>query len=193
MIRVKEKQGILSGLNLPDTPEFDACFSDSLSKRLTNRIRKEPQKYRWLPNKVQFRVPASAAHQICAAKGEVFLPCERCFCRAYCTGVPARICICGQCGGVDRQSAASCPARPAQAKKYAGKTSSLLSVPDDFISPHSFSRRKLRAFGIPFLKICVSCNAGSGLSSQSLHFWGLILMRLGSSRWFSCFLRSNCS
>ena len=54
LIRVKEKQGILSGLNLPDAPEFDACFSYSLSKRLTNRIRKEPQKYRWLPNKVQF-------------------------------------------------------------------------------------------------------------------------------------------
>ena len=192
LIRVKEKQGILSGLNLPDTPEFDACFSYSLSKRLTNRIRKELQKYRWLPNKVQFdyirdasddlyllsfrvvrflvkedlyetvitnlpearfppsllrmlyhkrwgdrncfprfeihpcaealsrkkalihyagdfckndalqfRVPASAAHQICAAKGEIFLPCERCFCRAYCTGVPARICTCGQCGGTD--------------------------------------------------------------------------------------------
>lgn len=54
LIRVKEKQGILSGLNLPDMPEFDACFSYSLSKRLTNRIRKEPQKYRWLPSKVQF-------------------------------------------------------------------------------------------------------------------------------------------
>lgn len=46
LIRVKEKQGILSGLSLPDTPEFDVCFSYSLSKRLTNRIRKEPQKYR---------------------------------------------------------------------------------------------------------------------------------------------------
>ena len=27
LIRVKEKQGILSGLQLPDTPEFDAVFS----------------------------------------------------------------------------------------------------------------------------------------------------------------------
>ena len=32
---------------------------------------------------------------------------------------------------------------------------------------------------LPFLKICASCEAGAGLSSQSLHFWGLILMRLG--------------
>ena len=136
---------------------------------------------------LQFCLPASAAPPICAAKGEVFLPCERCFCRAYCTGVPAQICICGQCGGVDRQSAASCPARPAQAKKYAGKTSSLLSVPNDLIFPHSFSRRKLRAFGIPFLKICASCEAGAGLSSQSLHFWGLILMRLGLAGGFDLF------
>ena len=26
---------------------------------------------------------------------------------------------------------------------------------------------------LPFLKICASCEAGAGLSSQSLHFWGL--------------------
>ena len=48
LICVKEKQGILSGLNLPDTPDFDACFSYSLTKCLTNRNRKEAQKYRWL-------------------------------------------------------------------------------------------------------------------------------------------------
>ena len=54
LIRVKEKRGILSGLQLPDTPEFDAVFSYCLSKRLTNRIRQEPQKYRWLPKKVHF-------------------------------------------------------------------------------------------------------------------------------------------
>lgn len=54
LIRVKEKQGILSGLQLPDTPEFEAVFSYCLSKRLTNRIRQEPQKYRWLPKKVHF-------------------------------------------------------------------------------------------------------------------------------------------
>ena len=54
LIRVKDKQGILSGLRLPDTPEFDMVFSYSLSKRLTNRIRREPQKYRWIPSKVHF-------------------------------------------------------------------------------------------------------------------------------------------
>ena len=54
LIRVKDKQGILSGLRLPDAPEFDAVFSYSLSKRLTNRIRHEPQKYRWIPSKVHF-------------------------------------------------------------------------------------------------------------------------------------------
>lgn len=54
LIRVKDKQGILSGLRLPDAPEFDAVFRYSLSKRLTNRIRREPQKYRWLPSKVHF-------------------------------------------------------------------------------------------------------------------------------------------
>lgn len=54
LIRVKDKQGILSGLRLPNAPEFDAIFRYSLSKRLTNRIRQEPQKYRWLPSKVHF-------------------------------------------------------------------------------------------------------------------------------------------
>lgn len=54
LIRVKDKQGILSGLRLPDALEFDAVFCYSLSKRLTNRIRREPQKYRWLPSKVLF-------------------------------------------------------------------------------------------------------------------------------------------
>lgn len=54
LIRVKDKQGILSGLRLPNTPEFDMVFSYSLSKRLTNRIRREPQKYRWIPSKVHF-------------------------------------------------------------------------------------------------------------------------------------------
>lgn len=54
LIRVKDKQGILSGLRLPDELEFDAVFSYSLSKRLTNRIRREPQKYRWIPSKVHF-------------------------------------------------------------------------------------------------------------------------------------------
>ena len=54
LIRVKVKRGILSGLKLPDAPEFDAVFSYSLSKRLTNRIRQEPQKYRWIPSKVHF-------------------------------------------------------------------------------------------------------------------------------------------
>lgn len=54
LIRVKNKQGILSGLRLPDVPEFDVVFNYSLSKRLTNRIRREPQKYRWIPSKVHF-------------------------------------------------------------------------------------------------------------------------------------------
>lgn len=54
LICVKEKRGILSGLQLPDTPEFDAFFSYCLSRRLTNRIRQEPQKYRWLPKKIHF-------------------------------------------------------------------------------------------------------------------------------------------
>ena len=52
LIRVKDKQGILSGLRLPDALEFDAVFSYSLSKRLTNRIRREPKKYRWIPSTV---------------------------------------------------------------------------------------------------------------------------------------------
>ncbi len=54
LIRVKDKQGILSGLRLPAASEFDAAFSYSLSKRLTNRIRQEPRKYRWIPSKVHF-------------------------------------------------------------------------------------------------------------------------------------------
>lgn len=54
LIRVKDKQGILSGLRLPDALGFDAVFSYSVSKRLTNRIRREPQKYRWIPQKVHF-------------------------------------------------------------------------------------------------------------------------------------------
>ena len=40
---------------------------------------------------------------------------------------------------------------------------------------------------LPFLKICASCEAGAGLSSQSLHFWGLILMRLGLAGGFDLF------
>lgn len=54
LIRVKDKQGILSGLRLPDTPGFDALFRYFLFKRLTNRIRREPQKYRWIPSNVHF-------------------------------------------------------------------------------------------------------------------------------------------
>lgn len=54
LICVKNKQGILSGLRLPDAPEFDVVFNYSLSKRLTNHIRREPQKYRWIPSKVHF-------------------------------------------------------------------------------------------------------------------------------------------
>ena len=54
LIRVKDKQGILSGLRLTGAPEFDAAFSYSLSKRLTNRIRQEPHKYRWIPKKAHF-------------------------------------------------------------------------------------------------------------------------------------------
>ena len=54
LIRAKEKRGILSGLKLPDTPEFDAVFSYFLYKHLTNRIRREPQRYRWIPSKVHF-------------------------------------------------------------------------------------------------------------------------------------------
>lgn len=54
LIRVKDKQGILSGLKLPNTPEFDAVFSYFLSKRLTNHVRREPQKFRWIPSKVRF-------------------------------------------------------------------------------------------------------------------------------------------
>ena len=54
LIRVKDKRGILSGLKLPDALEFDTAFSYFLSKRLTNRIRREPQKYRWIPSKVHF-------------------------------------------------------------------------------------------------------------------------------------------
>lgn len=37
LIRAKDKQGILSRLRLPDTPEFDLIYSYSLSKRLTNQ------------------------------------------------------------------------------------------------------------------------------------------------------------
>ncbi len=51
LIRVKDKQGLLSGLRLTGAPEFDAAFSYSLSKRLTNRIRQEPHKYRWIPKR----------------------------------------------------------------------------------------------------------------------------------------------
>ena len=54
LILVKDKWGILSGLKLPDALEFDTAFSYFLSKRLTNRIRQEPQKYRWIPSKVHF-------------------------------------------------------------------------------------------------------------------------------------------
>lgn len=67
LIRAKDKQGILSGLRLPDVLEFDAVFSYSLSKRLTNRIRREPQKYRWIPSKVHFdyiRDASDALHPI---------------------------------------------------------------------------------------------------------------------------------
>lgn len=54
LIRVKNKQGILLGLRMSDTLEFEAAFSCFLSKRLTNRIRREVQKYRWIPGKAHF-------------------------------------------------------------------------------------------------------------------------------------------
>ena len=64
LIRVKDKQGILSGLRLPDAPEFDAVFSYSLSKRLTNRISQEPQKYRWIPSKIHFDYIRDASDEL---------------------------------------------------------------------------------------------------------------------------------
>ena len=67
LIRAKEKRGILSGLKLPDTPEFDVVFSYFLYKHLTNRIRREPQRYRWIPSKVHFdyiRNASDSSHPI---------------------------------------------------------------------------------------------------------------------------------
>ena len=90
---------------------------------------------------LQFRLPASAAYLFYASKGNASLPRKRYFYRAHCAGVSARICTGSQSGGVDRKPAASCPARPAQVKKYAGKQSGLLSVPDDLRCLHLFLRR----------------------------------------------------
>ena len=68
LIRVKNKRGILSGLRLSDTPEFDLLFSYSLSKRLTNRIRQEPQKYLWFPSKGHFDYIADASDTLSACQ-----------------------------------------------------------------------------------------------------------------------------
>ena len=64
LIRVKETREILSDLQPPDTPEFEATFSHSLSKRLANRIRQAPQKYRWPPTQVHFDYIGEASNTL---------------------------------------------------------------------------------------------------------------------------------
>ena len=154
LVRVKKKLGILSGLRLPDTPEFEAAFSCFLSKRLTNRIRRSrrnivgspirfilttsamqviwlhPVSFRMVSTNalpcekasihyagylrqndaLQFGVPASPACQFYAAEGRISLPCERCFCRPHCTGVPAWFCVYDKSRIAHYKFSASCPA-----------------------------------------------------------------------------------
>ena len=59
---------------------------------------------------LQFGVPASPACQFYAAEGRISLPCERCFCRPHCTGVPAWFCVYDKSRIAHYKFSASCPA-----------------------------------------------------------------------------------
>jgi hypothetical protein len=56
LIRVKDlsSNGILSGLRLPSSGEFDFCVKRILTRRHTNEIMANPTMYRWLPSNVNF-------------------------------------------------------------------------------------------------------------------------------------------
>lgn len=131
---------------------------------------------------LQFRFPASAAYLFYAAKGEAPLPRKRCFCRAHCAGVSARICVCGQCGDVDRKFAASYPVRTAQATKYAGETPGQLSVPNDLRFLHLFFAEETPRFWRALFENLHVCKAGSGRKSRSLFLREAYLNEIRLSR-----------
>jgi hypothetical protein len=58
LIRVKDvdrkRNGILSGLCLPTSGEFDVCIQRTLTKKSTNEVKARPDIYRNLSNKVNF-------------------------------------------------------------------------------------------------------------------------------------------
>jgi hypothetical protein len=58
LIRVKDtdrnRKGILSGINLPTSGEFDICIQRMLTKKQTNAVKARPDIYRWIPTNVNF-------------------------------------------------------------------------------------------------------------------------------------------
>jgi hypothetical protein len=58
LIRAKDtdrkRNGILSGLSLPTSGEYDISVKRILAKISTNEVKFQPDIYRWLPNKVNF-------------------------------------------------------------------------------------------------------------------------------------------
>lgn len=58
LIRVKDvdrkRNGILSGMRLPTSGEFDICIQRTLTRKQTKDVKARPDIYRYIPNKVAF-------------------------------------------------------------------------------------------------------------------------------------------
>lgn len=54
VIRIKNTGGIISKVKLPDSDEFDINVSLHLTRRQTNEIKSQPDKYRFMPSNVNF-------------------------------------------------------------------------------------------------------------------------------------------
>jgi len=129
-----------------------------------------------------FCVPASLACQFYAAERQISLPCERCFCRPQCTGVPAWFCVCGKIRIAHCKFSASCPVRPTKTGKYACEAPGQFSVQGNLILLFiRFSRRRLRGFAMPFFQIYVLVKSFRAFSLRDGFIGRIILMRLRRS------------
>jgi hypothetical protein len=54
VFRIRDHNGLIQGMNLPDAPEFDIQVSRILTKKQTNEVKARPEGYRFLPSKVHF-------------------------------------------------------------------------------------------------------------------------------------------
>ena len=54
VFRIRDHNGLIQGMNLPDVPEFDIQVSRILTKKQTKMVKASPEKYRFLPSNVRF-------------------------------------------------------------------------------------------------------------------------------------------